>query len=162
MKFSASLRRTISCPRVLVIGAIGAIVVFVGCGVSQHARHGDFRPANTNVVNNDSAKPALITLGKYENLFEVIHNANGNVLVDFYADWCGPCKRQSAVLHDLETTASQYGALIVKVNVDQHQQLAEQFDVASLPTLVLIKNQSVLERRRGLASRDQVNRLLAQ
>lgn len=105
--------------------------------------------------------PSLVTLGPNEDLFELIRSVKGPVLVDFYADWCGPCRKQGSILHDLESTATENEALIVKVDVDQHQQLAQHFDVQSLPTLVLLKNEKIIERQTGLADSTRIASLLS-
>ncbi len=98
------------------------------------------------VSYSPSATP-LSTLGPNDNFRELVGNASGTVLVDFYADWCGPCRKQGGILEDMESSSSQKRASIIKVNVDQHQQLAREFDVSSLPTLLVIKNGMVIERQ---------------
>ena len=71
------------------------------------------------------------------------------VLLDFYADWCGPCQ---ALLPTIEKLASEYDskAEIVKINVDQAQELAIQYGVRSIPTLIFFKNKENVERLAGL------------
>ena len=103
----------------------------------------------------------LITLGPNDNFQEIVSHASGAVLVDFYADWCGPCRTQGGILHQMESSASQNNASIVKVNIDQHRELANAFNVTSLPTLMLIKNGQVIERQTGLANHKRVAALLA-
>lgn len=83
-------------------------------------------------------------------------------MVDFYADWCGPCKKQAQVLHQLEGTAAQHGATIVKVNVEEHPQLQQQFRITSLPTLLVMKDGKLVQRKKGLTQADQLAQWLAQ
>lgn len=65
--------------------------------------------------------------------------AQGVTLVDFWAEWCGPCRMQGQILHELEPRLPA-GARILKVNVDEQPELAGQFRVQSIPTLVLIRD----------------------
>ncbi len=82
-----------------------------------------------------------------KNEFESIKN-NGVVLVDFFADWCGPCKMIAPVLEEL---AKEYEgkATIVKVNVDQEGGLAQEYGVMSIPNLILFKNGKVVKQAVG-------------
>ncbi|TWU43243.1 Thioredoxin [Novipirellula aureliae] len=102
--------------------------------------------------------PSLIDLPASSDLDEAIATASGTIILDFYADWCGPCRSQGKILRDLESTAAQKQALIVKVNVDQHPELAEQLQVSALPTLMVVKNGQLVHRQTGMASKkDLVN-----
>ena len=74
---------------------------------------------------------------KNENFQEEIKT--GLVLVDFFATWCGPCKMQSAVLEEIENEVK-----IVKVDVDQHESLAREYSVMSIPTLILFKDELII------------------
>lgn len=76
--------------------------------------------------------------------FDAIKN-NGVVLVDFYADWCGPCKMLGPVLEEL---AGEYEgkANIVKVNVDEVSELASEYGVMSIPNMFFIKNGEVVKQ----------------
>ena len=76
------------------------------------------------------------------------------VLVDFYADWCGPCRTLSPVLEELARETSN--VRIVKVNVDQDRQLAERYEVSTVPCLVVFKNGQVLDRHVGAAGKDRL------
>ena len=74
------------------------------------------------------------------------------VLVDFWAEWCGPCKMLGPVLDEL---ATEYAgkAKIAKVNIDDYQDLAGQFGIRSIPTLLLFKGGQVVEQTVGLKSK---------
>ncbi len=82
------------------------------------------------------------------------------VLVDFYADWCAPCKAQTPVLDSLAQDLN--GELnVVKVNIDQAPGLAQTFGVRSIPTLMLFKNGEALATRVGVQTQPQLRQLVA-
>ena len=83
--------------------------------------------------------------------FNDIINSNDLVLVDFYADWCGPCKMMSPILQEVKTNLKE-AVKIIKVNVDQHQDLASHFMVRGVPTLMLFKKGKMLWRQSGVLS----------
>jgi thioredoxin 1 len=104
---------------------------------------------------------AITKLRNDDDLFDIVDTASGVVLIDFYADWCGPCRKQSSVLKDLEQTAIRKNASIIKIDVDQHQKLAKAFKVSSLPTLLVVKDGKILERRKGLSGHKLVTEYLS-
>jgi thioredoxin 1 len=81
-----------------------------------------------------------------DNFDEVV--SKGLVLIDFYADWCGPCRALAPVLEELASDRSELK--IVKINVDKDPVLAQKYDVMSIPNLVLLKDAKVLGSRVGL------------
>jgi thioredoxin 1 len=80
------------------------------------------------------------------------------VLVDFYADWCGPCQRLAPVLEEL--AAETPNAKIVKINVEHSPDLAAKYGVESIPSLMVFKNGMTTNRLVGLASKQQLRTLL--
>ena len=80
---------------------------------------------------------------------EVLSNKDV-VIVDFYADWCGPCKMQSRVLDEL----TDYE--IVRVNVDEHEDLAKKYGVMSIPTLIKFKNGEEVDKNTGFLNKEDL------
>jgi thioredoxin 1 len=79
-------------------------------------------------------------------------------LKDFYADWCGPCKTQDPILDELE---ADYGDVeFEKVNVDEEQEVANQYQVRSLPTLVVENDDGVVDRFVGVTQREDIEAAL--
>ena len=83
--------------------------------------------------------------------FKEIINSNQLILVDFYADWCGPCKMMSPILQEVKGIIKDE-VKIIKINVDQHQDLASHFMVRGVPTLMLFKSGKMLWRQSGVLS----------
>lgn len=94
----------------------------------------------------------IINKSNFEN--EVI-NADKPVLLDFYADWCGPCKMLSPVLSEI---ADEYADVIrvAKVNVDDEPELAMKFRVSSIPMLVFFKDGKIISTSVGYRPKDEI------
>lgn len=80
-------------------------------------------------------------------------------LKDFYADWCGPCKTQDPILEDLEEEWDDRFE-VEKVNVDEEQDIANEYQVRSLPTLIIENDNGVVERFVGVTQRDDIETAL--
>jgi thioredoxin 1 len=89
---------------------------------------------------------------------EQVLRAEVPVLVDFYADWCGPCQRLAPVLEEL--AAETPNAKIIKVNVDHSPDLAAEYGVQSIPSLKVFRNGQVTDQVVGLASKDHLRAML--
>ena len=89
-----------------------------------------------------------------ENFEEEVLNSKNTVLVDFYADWCGPCKMLSPVIDQI--AEENQDIKVVKVNVDNAQDLAMKYQVMSIPTLVVIKEGKETHRSVGLRDKAKI------
>ena len=87
---------------------------------------------------------------KEEDFNEIIKN---KVLVDFYADWCGPCKMLAM---EIEKAASEIDIDIVKVNVDEEEDISRRYGVMSIPTLILFENGQELKKTIGFMPKDKI------
>ena len=96
---------------------------------------------------------AIIDLTK-ENFQAEITKSDKPVLVDFWAVWCGPCQMMARILHELE--AEMPDVQIGKVNVDEQMDLARQFRVVSIPTLIIFKNGQEVQRMVGVTSKEEL------
>ena len=94
-----------------------------------------------------------------KNFQEDVLNQEIPVLVDFFATWCGPCKMLSPVLEELD---SEYGGRvkIVKIDIDKHIELARQFRVATVPTMMIFENGEAKETVIGYHSKEELVDLL--
>ena len=93
-----------------------------------------------------------------QNEFQKVRENRGIALLDFYADWCGPCRMVSPVVDEIAKEHPEY--LIAKVNVDSEPELAKQFGVYSIPTLVVLRDGSVSARSVGAKNKDGILSLL--
>ncbi len=94
---------------------------------------------------------------------EIIHLENQNfkdlikdkILVDFYANWCGPCKMLAPILEKVDSNLK-----VVKVDVDAFEKLAKEYGIMSIPTLILFENGKETKRNIGFISKEQIENFL--
>jgi len=91
--------------------------------------------------------------------FQEIINGNTPVLVDFYAVWCGPCKMMPPILKELKDKVGD-DVRIIKIDVDKNQKLSAQYGIRSIPTLMLFKNGQAVWQQAGVASADQLQKVI--
>ena len=91
--------------------------------------------------------------------FSEVIKADKPVLVDFFATWCGPCKIMTPILHEVKTAMGDK-VTIIKIDVDKNPEVASQFQVQSVPTLIVFKNSQVKWRQSGVVQAKELERLL--
>lgn len=102
--------------------------------------------------------PQILTLDD-ENFDENVTRLEGPILVDFWADWCGPCKAVAPALEELaEEMAGQ--AHVAKINVDENGNLTNRFGIRSIPTLIVLRNGKVVDQIIGAAPKQQIRRMV--
>ena len=93
-----------------------------------------------------------------KNNFDEVKGSDKVVLIDFYADWCGPCRMVSPIVDQIAEEFDEY--LVAKINVDEEPELASRFNVSSIPMLVVMKNGEVADTHIGLASKAKILTML--
>lgn len=93
-----------------------------------------------------------------ENFNEEVLNAKEPVLVDFWASWCGPCQMLAPIVEQLADEVTD--AKICKVNVDDQPELAAQFNVMSIPTLLVFKDGKIANKSVGVIPKPQILKLI--
>ena len=87
--------------------------------------------------------------------FKDIVNSEVPVLIDFYADWCGPCKMLSPILKEVKEELGD-GIKVVKIDVDKNQELATTYQVRGVPTMMVFKNGKQLWRQSGVLQKAEI------
>ena len=93
-----------------------------------------------------------------QNFDDIVKNSDKPVLLDFYANWCGPCRMVSPLVDEIAAENPQYR--VGKINVDEEPELAQAFGVVSIPTLVVMKNGKVARKSTGARPKAQILSML--
>ena len=94
-----------------------------------------------------------------ENYESEVLKSEKTVLIDFYADWCGPCKMMSPVIDEIAEEMKE-NVKVGKVNVDENQDLAMEYGVMSIPTIVVLKNGEVQKTFVGVTDKEEIKQAL--
>jgi len=138
--------------KILIITAlIGFVLILVLLNIFLNSQN-DLETELEISKEEESAMEILnVTSANFE---EEVLKSDKTVLIDFYADWCGPCKMFSPVV---ESVANENEDVkVVKINVDNAQDLAIKYQVMSIPTVVIIKDGKEVNRNVGMASKSQI------
>ncbi len=93
--------------------------------------------------------------------FDDLIQSKSPVLVDFFAEWCGPCKMMKPILEELKSMVGEK-ARIVKIDVDKHQEIAQVYNIQSVPTLVIFKEGLVVWRQSGVMQAKDLKAIIEQ
>ncbi len=93
------------------------------------------------------------------NFEDEVLKSDRKVLLDFYADWCGPCRMVSPIVEEIASEHPEYK--VCKVNVDEHQDLASSFQVMSIPSLFVMENGTVVNQSTGAVPKAKILNMLA-
>lgn len=99
---------------------------------------------------------SVITVNKTN--FEELKNSDKRVLLDFYADWCGPCKMVSPIIDEIAEENPQY--VVGKINVDENPDLAMEFGVSTIPNLVVMENGVIINQIAGARPKAAILKML--
>jgi len=91
--------------------------------------------------------------------FDAIINSEKPVLIDFFATWCGPCKTLAPILKNVKDNLGER-ITIIKIDVDKNQQLASQYQVRGVPTMILFQNGKQLWRQSGVLSKEDIVKII--
>lgn len=98
----------------------------------------------------------MLLYGNNENFKK--ETENGVVLVDFFAEWCGPCKMIGPVLEEIANERNDFN--IMKINVDDNREISAEFDVKNIPTLIVMKDGKEVKRHVGFAPKPELIKMV--
>ncbi len=125
-----------------------------GCGIEQ--------PKSSNGNDSPAAKAASdITELKSEDEFNAILANHKIVLVDFYADWCHPCKVLKPTIHEIAKTYSE-NVTVIAINIDQFSKIASTYNIRSIPTINIFKSSTLEASLAGVRPMSDYTRILDQ
>ena len=93
------------------------------------------------------------------NFEDEVLKSDRKVLLDFYADWCGPCRMVSPIVEEIASEHPEYK--VCKINVDEHQNLASSFQVMRIPSLFVMENGKVVNQSTGAVPKAKILNMLA-
>lgn len=94
-----------------------------------------------------------------KNFEEEVLNSEVPVLIDFWATWCGPCRMMAPVVEEIANEVGEK-AKVCKLNIDENKEIAEKYDVMSIPTFIIIKNGKVAATTVGVQPKENIIKLL--
>lgn len=138
-----------------VVSIILCIIFIVGLIVASRIVRNESNINENNIQEENIKEKNMSVLDVTNSNFEEeVLQSKETVLVDFYADWCGPCQMLSPIVD--EVANEREDIKVCRINVDNEQDLAIKYDVMSIPTLVVIKNGEEVNRTVGLVDKNEI------
>lgn len=141
------------------IGVIILIVIFLSLIIVASIFLNQYEEEEITEQEENIKQVEILEVTK-ENFEEEVINSEKTVLIDFYADWCDPCKRLEPTIQKIAN--ENENLKVVRVNVDQEEELAIEYEAISIPTLVVIKEGSETARGVGVMRKSEIVNLLEQ
>ena len=141
------------------IGVIILIVIFLSLIIVVSIFLNQYEEEEITEQEENIKQVEILEVTK-ENFEEEVINSEKTVLIDFYADWCDPCKRLEPTIQKIAN--ENENLKVVRVNVDQEEELAIEYEALSIPTLVVIKEGSETARGVGVMRKSEIVNLLEQ
>ena len=138
---------------------LSVVFIFFLVGTNYVLKNPSANSADTNFLeenptsNQEQAESLVLKVTETDFEKEVL-TSEKTVLIDFYADWCGPCKRLASIIE--EVAKENPNLKVIKIDVDKNSSLAYKYNATSIPTLVVIKNGKEVNRAVGLVSKETI------
>lgn len=143
---------------IILIIVFIALLFFISNFVNKQNEKTINGMAQENVVKEEENEMDEVMSVTSENFEDEVLKSDKKVLIDFYADWCGPCKMLSPIVE--QVAKENEGIKVVKVNIDYNEALAIKYGVSSIPTLVVVENGETKNISVGLISKEEVEALV--
>lgn len=140
----------------VILFAVLVMIVIVGANKILKMQNNTY--ISSGDTSNISSSDSNILKASLENFDEEVLRSDKKVLIDFYATWCGPCKVLSPIVEEIAKENDDIK--VVKIDVDEEEELANKYGVISIPTLIVIENGEVINKSVGVISKEEIESML--
>lgn len=140
----------------VMLFAVLVMIVIVGANKILKMQNNTY--ISSGDTSNISSSDSNILKASLENFDEEVLRSDKKVLIDFYATWCGPCKVLSPTVEEIAKENDDIK--VVKIDVDEEEELANKYGVISIPTLIVIENGEVINKSVGVISKEEIESML--
>ena len=96
-----------------------------------------------------------------DNFKKEVESFAGLVIVDFFAPWCGPCQMMAPIIEEMIKENKDQNVKIGKINIDENQEIATQYDIMSIPTFLVFKGGKVVAKKAGYGDKEDIEQLIS-